>query len=263
MVTSDCGCKEYFETPDEEPEKKKPWPFDPIYIQPMPHAAMHAPFHPPMVERPASVALPNPEPQPPPQPGYPIVAFPQPIVAGIQAQPAPIAFPPPVYQPQQIQPVQQIQPIQQFQPMQLPATIRLPPTGPPMLNIPGIAPPGGAGPALGGGLQPGILPPGVAPPALGGGQPPAINMPGGGVHQQHQQQQPGMMFQGLGQGPPNIAMPAMGPPPVGPPPVGGVMPVLGQPPIHPPGMAPGQPVLMPPMNQGGIGTLQNMAMQQV
>lgn len=96
MVTSDCGCGDYFKEDDEQEQPLRPW--RPVMTEPSYFEPMHV--HAMPIQRPESAYLPNPEPaiglplaatpatiQ---QPGLPQVPFPQQNV---------IAFPQPAFQP--------------------------------------------------------------------------------------------------------------------------------------------------------------------
>lgn len=178
MVTSDCGCGEYFKEEDEQQKPLTPWytvTSEPSYTQPMHVHAMP-------IQRPQSAHLPNPE----PAIGYPLAATPmtvqQPVqVPFPQVQHLPqnvIPFPQPVFQPSMVgtgllppppPPPPQQQPQQQI-PIQIPVQMPRPPTiGPPPMQQqppPGMGRPVPFGPPQimqpnqpGFGGQPVIMPP--------------------------------------------------------------------------------------------------------
>jgi hypothetical protein len=98
MVTSDCGCGEYFKEEDEQEKPLKPW--KPIMVQPSYYEPMHA--HTITIQRPESAHLPNPE----PQTGYPPAIIQQPVqipFPQIQVPPQNVLpFPQPALQPPMI-----------------------------------------------------------------------------------------------------------------------------------------------------------------
>ena len=143
MVTSDCGCREYFEE-DEEEEKLKPW--EPVIFQPSYFEPMHAPLHSLPIQRPESARLPNPE----PAIGYPLAANPatiqQPLQMALPQVPIPvqnvIAFPQPAFQLPMVGPVGIPPPPPPQIPLQMP---RAPTIGPPPMQQQQQQPPPGIG----------------------------------------------------------------------------------------------------------------------
>ena len=167
MVTSDCGCGEYFKEEDEQEKPLKPW--KPIMTEPGYYEPMHV--HAMTIQRPESAYLPNPE----PALGYPVAANPatiqQPIqIAFPQVQIPPqnvLAFPQPAFQPPMVGTAGLPPPPQQM-PLQMP---RPPTIGPPPMQQ---QPPPGMG-------QPvpfGPPPVGPPPPIMQHNQP-GFGHPGG------------------------------------------------------------------------------------